>query len=432
MDAPKQPDFDASATVHPFRRTTRDTDGDEGRFPPFEGRPDTAGPKIPEIRWHGDADPNADRAWLVRDLIPETGKGLISGQWGAGKTFGALDLSASVMTLTKFANRRTERQGGVLFIAPEGAFEIPIRLRGLIHGKLAEMETKAGKAMSLDRLPFAWIEECPRLVERGALATLLLIVNAVRERLRQEFDLPLALVIIDTIAAGAGFDDENSAAETQKVMDAMQALSRETGAFVMGVDHFGKTSETGTRGSSAKEGAADTVLAFLANRDEAGNVSNTRMALRKLRGGRVGMETAYSLDVVQLGESYNHEPVTTCVVNWQERDRSATPSHPVIRNPWPRKLQLFRTALEATLASHGKRIRPFGFEGDEQVVAEAAMVRAEFAARYPAAASDTEAKKSDAKRKAFDRAVVTATESNLIGCCEANGFDHFWMIANVP
>lgn len=428
MDAPKQPDLDATATVHPFRRTQRDVEPDEGRFPPK-----ATAPKMPEIRWHGDADPHADRAWLVRDLVPETGKGLISGQWGAGKTFGALDLSASVMTLTKFANRRTERQGGVLFIAPEGAFEIPIRLRGLIQGKLAQTDgVRPGKPVSLDRLPFAWIEECPRLVERGALAVLLLIVNAVRERLRQEYDLPLVLIIIDTIAAGAGFDDENSAAETQKVMDAMQALSRETGAFVMGVDHFGKTSETGTRGSSAKEGAADTVLAFLANRDEAGHVNNTRMALRKLRGGRVGMETPYTLDVVQIGETYNHEPVTTCIVSWQGHERDAAASPRPVRNLWPKKLQLFRTALEATIASRGKRIRPFGAEGAEQVAAEAALVRAEFTARYPAAASNTDAKKSDAKRKAFDRAVVSATESNLIGCCEVSGFDHFWMIARAP
>ncbi|MCJ2069341.1 AAA family ATPase [Methylobacterium sp. J-030] len=431
MDAPKQPDLDASAIVHPFRRAQQDAEPDDGRFPPFEGQPTASAPKIPEILWHGDADPHADRPWLVRDLVPETGKGLISGQWGAGKTFGALDLSASVMTLTKFANRRTERQGGVLFIAPEGAFEIPIRLRGLIEGKLTQARAMTGQPTSLDRLPFAWIEECPRLVERSALATLLTVGNEVRDRLRQEFDLPLVLIIIDTIAAGAGFNDENSAAETQKVMDAMQALSRETGAFVMGVDHFGKTSETGTRGSSAKEGAADTVLAFLANRDEAGNVSNTRMAVRKLRGGRIGMETPYTLDVVQIGESSNREPVTTCVVNWQDREHGNAPAPPA-RNPWPKKLQLFRTALEATVASRGKRIRPFGSEGAEQVAAEAAMVRAEFVARYPAAASDTDAKRSDAKRKAFDRAVLVATESGLIGCCEMSGFDHYWIIANVP
>ena len=422
--------------AEPFERRAfgeeMDEAGGEGRFPPLEPEARTDAPRIPAIRWHGDGDPNADRSWLIRDLIPETGKGLISGQWGAGKTFGALDLSASVMMQMPFANRRAERQGGVLFIAPEGAFEIPIRLRGLIQGKLAQAaEGARGTPINLDRLPFAWIEECPRLVDRGAVAQLLAIVQAVRDHLQSEFGLPLALIVIDTIAAGAGFDDENSAAETQRVMDAMQVLSRETGGFVMGVDHFGKTSETGTRGSSAKEGAADAVLAFLATKDEAGNVSNTRMALRKLRGGRVGMETPYTLDVVQIGETYNREPVTTCFVNWQApRTSGAAASPTVIKNPWPKKLQLFRTALEATLAGHGKRIRPFGSEGREEMAAEAALVRAEFVARYPAASSDTDTKRTDAKRKAFDRAVLTATESNLIGCRDVGGFDHFWMIAH--
>lgn len=38
-----------------------------------------------ELRWHGDADPNADRAWLIREMIGETGKGLLAGQWAAAR-----------------------------------------------------------------------------------------------------------------------------------------------------------------------------------------------------------------------------------------------------------------------------------------------------------------------------------------------------------
>lgn len=428
MDARGPLDPDGMATVHPFRRT-RDAEPDEGRFAP-PGETEAPASKLPEIRWHGDADPHADRDWLVRDLIPETGKGLISGQWGAGKTFGALDLSASVMTLTAFANRRSERQGGVLFIAPEGAFEIPIRLRGLIQGKLDQQAGAGrGKPIDLNRLPFAWIEECPRLVERASLPQLRAIVAAVAARLREAFDLPLVLIIIDTVAAGAGFDDENSAAETQKVMDAMQALSRETGAFVMGVDHFGKTLETGTRGSSAKEGAADTVLAFLAARDEAGNVSNTRMALRKLRGGRVGMETPYSLDVVQVGETFTREPITTCFVNWQPPRGAEIAAATVAKNRWPKTLRVLRASIETVLVTHGKRVRPYGHEGAEQLAVGRDELRTEFVAAYPAD-GETEAKRLDAKRNAFNRAVKTAVERELVGSRELGGVDHFWMVSH--
>ncbi|MCJ2135621.1 AAA family ATPase [Methylobacterium sp. J-026] len=414
------------ATVHDLGNY-RALEPDEARFaPPEDARPRDAPRKPIEVRWHGDADPNADRAWLVRDLVPETGKGLISGQWGAGKTFGALDLAASVMTLTPFANRRTERQGGVLFIAPEGAFEIPIRLRGLIEGKL---KAEAAQEIDLDHLPFAWIEECPRLVEKDAVAHLQAVVQAVTEHLRDSFGLPLAMIVIDTIAAGAGFDDENSASEAQRVMDALQTLSRETGAFVMGVDHFGKSSETGTRGSSAKEAAADVVLAFLGNRDEAGNISNTRLAIRKLRGGRVGMEVPYSLDVVQVGESYSGEPVTTCFVNWQVSRAAAMAE--AMRDPWPKKLRMLRSAIETSLIDHGRRVRPFGLEGPEVVAVGEPALRHEFEAAYPAA-GETETKRSDAKRKAFKRAVETAQSDSLIGCRDIGGVSHYWLAVPNP
>src|SRR5262249_53984183 len=56
-----------------------------------------------ELFWHGDQRVEEPRRWLIQDLIPETGSGLVSGQWGTGKPFVTLDLSASVMTSAPFA-----------------------------------------------------------------------------------------------------------------------------------------------------------------------------------------------------------------------------------------------------------------------------------------------------------------------------------------
>jgi hypothetical protein len=47
-------------------------------------------------------------------------------------------------------------------------------------------------------------------------------------------------------------------------MNALAHSAKHTGALVLGIDHFGKVQETGTRGSSAKEAGADTVVALLA------------------------------------------------------------------------------------------------------------------------------------------------------------------------
>ena len=101
-------------------------------------------------------------------------------------------------------------------------------------------------------------------------------------------------------------------------MGVLHALARATGAAVIGLDHFGKDGTRGTRGSSAKEGSADFVLALLGERDEDGAVSDLRMALRKVRGGATGRPTPFSLKVVSMGIDEDNDPVTSCVIEWGE------------------------------------------------------------------------------------------------------------------
>lgn len=407
-------------------------DFDEDRFSPLPGDELRSSRKPIALHWHRDADPNAERSWFVRDLLSTTGKGLLSGQWGSAKTFIALDLCGSAMTGEAFAGRRVLRRGGVLFIAPEGAYEIPIRLKGLVSGKLAGVAmaraASGEEAVDPNDLPFAWIEECPRLVDRDAAETLILTADVAVAELRERYDLPLVLIIVDTVAAGAGFDDENSAAETQKVMNALERLSKHTGAFVLGVDHFGKMIETGTRGSSAKEAAADTVLAALASRDEAGNVRNTRMAVRKVRGARTGMETPYSLDVVQIGDDRWGEPITTCCITWQT-SRLAEAATEAAKSRWPTSLKVFQAAMGNTLAEHSRKIFPFGNEGPQVSAVAQEHVRDEFAASYPAD-GETPAQRTEAKKKAFQRAVRTAQAKGLISVRDMLGVPHFWFLTD--
>ena len=72
--------------------------------------------------------------------------------------------------------------------------------------------------------------------------------------------------------------------------------------FVFGIDHFGKVIETGTRGSSAKEGAVDTIIAALGDRAVSGEVKNTRLAMRKQRDGLSGFEIPYTPRTIVTGE----------------------------------------------------------------------------------------------------------------------------------
>lgn len=377
-----------------------------------------------EVFWHGAAADRPARSWLVENLIPQTGHGLAAGQWGAAKTFTVLDLSASVATATPFAGRPVSRRGGTLFVAAEGSSEIPVRLQAAIDHKLRPLALSKGALgepinVDLGNLPFAWVEECPPLQPEGGFAQLSLLVRQVAQTLHDRFDVPLALIIIDTLNAAAGFKDANDAAEGQIVMNRLGQLSRMTGAFVLAVDHFGKAVETGTRGTSAKEAAADVVLAMLADRDTAGNISNTRMAVRKLRAGATGMETPFSLQVVETTDGG-----TTCIVEWkpanEKHGRVADTSR---KERWTQSLRILKSAMTTALIEHGMEEKPFGAEGPRVRCVSEKQARREYIARYPGEA--------EAKQKAFKRALSTAMGRELIASREIRGIDHLWFTADL-
>ena len=122
------------------------------------------------------------------------------------------------MTGAAFAGYAIKRRGGVLFIAVEGREEVPIRLEAL-------NQVKCGKA---ERLPFFCLDDIPRLLERGAADKIAADANAVAAEMQQRFGLPLALIIVDTVAAGAGYaksGDENDAAIAQRIMDTLARIS---------------------------------------------------------------------------------------------------------------------------------------------------------------------------------------------------------------
>jgi hypothetical protein len=143
-----------------------------------------------------------------------------------------------------------------------------------------------------DKTPFAWKTVSPRLMNAYAVDELAKVAAEVNARMQAEFNVPLVLIIIDTIAVAAGYEksgEENDSSATQRVMSTLAKLAVRTTTFVFGVDHYGKNPETGTRGSSAKEGAADVTLALLGEKDTNGTVSNPRLLLKKRRDGEIGI-----------------------------------------------------------------------------------------------------------------------------------------------
>ena len=189
-------------------------------------------PKQPTIlayRRHRDANNQAPR-YLVKNLLPETGVGLLSGQSGTYKSFVAIKLAGAIATGQSFAGHAIKRPGAVLIFASEGAGELPIRLDAL-------SEAEHGGQV----LPIFYCGAGVRLLDKNSVASVIATAKAVAEDAQRDYGLPMTTIIFDTVIAAAQFaksGDENDAAVGQKLMTALGEISRVIGTFVLGVDHF--------------------------------------------------------------------------------------------------------------------------------------------------------------------------------------------------
>jgi hypothetical protein len=403
----------------------------EQEEPELEPDIDPAPPlDLPPMYCHGDPDPRPLKSWLVKHLMATTAVGLLSGQWGTGKTFVALELASSVMTGQPFLGRMIKRQCGVLFLAAEGADEVRPRLEAMVREKCGDMP----------RAPFRWYEIVPMLLQPDATDKLIAMARQAHESLMKEFGLPLGLIIIDTVAASAGYSTpgaENDNAINQALMNLKRRLATAIGCFVLGVDHFGKQIETGTRGSSAKEASADLVLACLGERELGGRVLNTRLAVRKNRGGPQGMEFPFTLREVEGEEpDEDGESITTRVVDWQAGATTAAPSTP--KDPWRQSRQhsqrvvalRLKRVLMSVLAERGVDL-PITANGPIVRMVDQEIAREKFYDKTRAPDGTAE-QKAWFRRKQFRRAVDWAEEHELIESQEQGDVTYLWLTRPEP
>jgi hypothetical protein len=304
--------------------------------------PDAEDTNLPGQQWDGDEDQDLNITWTIHELIPEVGVGLLAGQWGLYKTSVAIDMSLAIAHSAVFLGHGVRRNGGTVFFATEGAAGIKRRVRAV----------QSIKHKSVERSPFTWFKTCPSLLTKEGIDELIATIKRVRAQLKRRFNLPLALVIIDTVVNAAAYGkagDENDAAVNAALMVNLARVSRETGAFVLGVDHFGKAVDTGTRGSSAKEGGADVVLALLGDRTPGGAVSKTRMALRKIRDSRSGDEHPFEVEEITVGHDEVGMPITGLVIKWIERRQPQDTTSRAEERWHTKNLKTLRAALMKAL-----------------------------------------------------------------------------------
>jgi hypothetical protein len=326
--------------------------------------------KKSRLHWHGEALP-LPVAWLVKGLLQKVGVALLSGQWGLYKSFIAIHLAGCVMTGKNFIDYPVRRSGGVLFIAKEGMEGLPLRL--------AVMAEHTLNHPSGELLPFTWDDPPLDLLKYGVkhgTPSLIALAQEANAEMQQRFGCPLVMIVIDTVAAAAGFKDNDDAAEGQKVMSALRELANVTETLVLGVEHFGKDIERGTMGTSRKEQHADTVLALIGERALTGKVENPRLGARKVREGESGREIPFRMELIDCGVDPDGDPSRSMVVHWE-------PDRPIPQRERAKSKAM--TTFEYVLASLTDA------EGDRQlfpglVAVPLAKVKEAFITRYMARA----------------------------------------------
>jgi hypothetical protein len=164
----------------------------------------------------------------------------------------------------------------VLAFAPEGGDSIAPRFAALLEHKIKERLDADNLfdpafpplTIDIDKMPFEWVNKCPMLLGKAnPLPTMIATARAAHERFMQEFNLPLGLIWIDTMSTSAGWKSEDDNADAARAMAILRELSATVNAVVMGIDHFGKNSDAGARGASAKEANSDFLFAALGERN---------------------------------------------------------------------------------------------------------------------------------------------------------------------
>jgi hypothetical protein len=328
---------------------------------------------IPDSQWFGEKPVTPPPA-LIKGLLPQTGVAMIGGQSGGGKSFIGIRLGVSLIPdcnqdffIDKY---RIKRRGGVLYLVLEGKPAFPLRL-------MAAFEAVLDKQMNFGdryKLPFSWNTFEPNLFNEEP-EKLIKLVQHDANKMRQEFGVDLVAVFLDTMGLAACYENEDKAAQVQKVVSRLNRASDETGALFVGIDHYGKDQGAGLRGSSAKRGHVETILACLVDRDKDENAKNHRLKFEKIRDGEEGRIIPYRLQKVDMGVDEDGDPVSTCIIQWE-------PQRPLPKRRTPQRpktdVTLGRAINEVKLPADPDALKAafYKFHGGSNHAANAAWHRA--------------------------------------------------------
>lgn len=193
----------------------------------------------------------------------------IAGPPGSYKTFLAIEYALTVA-----------QHSPMLYVAGEGLSGLNDRVQAWIHAN--------GRVPQYTR----WL---PRAVPATSTTDWVALCDAAQT-------IGAKLIVLDTQARMSGALDENDARDMGRYIDSCEALKRATGACVLNIHHSAKNGSH-LRGSTAVQGAADTVITIEA------------------RDGTIGVHNLKQKDIKQFPDRWYRptQVLTSCVLTECEK-----------------------------------------------------------------------------------------------------------------
>lgn len=270
-------------------------------------------PSIPESK-HGavrfaDLDrPGRQRLqWLVKGLLTRGDVSVWYGHPGCGKSYLVTDAAFAISRGISWFGKKV-RRGVVIYQAGEGGvgFEDRMRAYRQVHGVASISETFV---MWPDRVNlYADDKSVEAMIEEA-------------KAWASYFDLPLELLIVDTISAATTGAEENATKDMSQVIDRAWKFAKATGAHVAMIHHMPKGG-SGPRGSGVLVGNVNTLIEVektdqFHRETEDGDTKQRplrRFSVRKQKDGIDGESYEFTLPLVEIGRDEDGDPIPQCVV----------------------------------------------------------------------------------------------------------------------
>lgn len=229
---------------------------------------------------HTYADNVQDPTWLIPNVLPAAGVGMIYGESGSYKSFLALDMALCLAFGIPGQWGAPPVKNDVLFLAGEGPVATA-KKRWPAWMEWQQIEFRGDHRFLIkDRVPFytdsdAWEHVKADLAELNAKPS---------------------LIVIDTLTRLITGLDENSAKDASMITNFMEQLARYYECFVLAIHHTGKDQNKGARGSSAFYANMDTVISTKLK------IGGTELRVRKQKDADVSDDISY-FAVKEVGSS---------------------------------------------------------------------------------------------------------------------------------